>query len=149
MESLSKAKLLLVFCALATIGVANAGPQVTVNFKNETNENATYVRGSSSNESTTYSNASPKPGAVAAGTSTSFNVRPSGASPISYATVRYQAGFKTCQFTTSYMMNSTPGGVRTPKWNRSAVSGGGARCDVTLTSVNYSNHNWVVSFVMR
>ena len=149
MKSKNKVNAVLLFSTLVTVGTVSAGPQVTVNFKNETDENAVYVRGSSSNEQTTYSNASPKPDAVAAGASTSFNVRPSGASPISYATVRYQAGFKTCQFTTSYLMSSTPGGIRTPKWNRSAVSGGGARCDVTVTSVNYSNHNWVVNFIMR
>lgn len=141
MKSKNIVNAVLLFSTLATVGVVSAGPQVTVNFKNETDENAVYVRGSSSNELTTYSNASPKPDAVAAGASTSFSVRPNGASPISYATVRYQAGLKTCQFTTSYLMSSTPGGVRTPKWNRSAVSGGGARCDVTVTSVNYSNHN--------
>lgn len=149
MESLSKAKLLLVFCALATIGVANAGPQVIVNFKNDTDEDALYARGSGRNEVATYLNAIPKPDKVVKGGSSSFTVGANGSSPITYATVRYQAGVKTCQFTTSYLMSSTPGGVRTPKWNRSAVASGGARCDVSVTSVNYSSHDWVVSFTMR
>lgn len=149
MKSINKAKRLLACSLLAGTGLVNAAPQVTVNFKNNTGDDAVYTRGSSSNELATYENASPKPANVVAGGSYGFNVRPQGPSPITYATVRYQAGFKSCQFTTSYLMTSTPGGVRAPKWNKSAISGGGARCEVSVTSVNYSNHDWVVSFNMR
>jgi hypothetical protein len=120
-----------------------------VNFKNNTADDAMYVRGNSRNDVATYLNASPKPGKVVAGSSSSFTVSANGTSPITYATVRYQAGVKSCQFTTSYLMNSTLGGVRTPKWNKSAIASGGAKCDVSVTSVNYSNHDWIVSFIMR
>jgi len=142
-------KCLLATISMSTISVANAGPQVTVNFINKTRDAAAYINGGSRNETSTYANASPKPGDVRSGGTDSYIVRPNGASPITYATVRYQAGSKSCQFTTSYMMNSTPGGVRTPKWNKSALSGGGAECNVSITSVNYSNHDWVVDFSMR
>lgn len=149
MNTKKKANVSLAICALVMGEVVHAAPKVIVNFKNNTADDAMYVRGNSRNEVTTYLNASPKPGKVVAGSSSSFTVSANGTSPITYASVRYQAGVKSCQFTTSYLMNSTPGGVRTPKWNRSAIASGGAKCDVSVTSVNYSSHDWIVSFIMR
>jgi hypothetical protein len=149
MKTTFKVNAFLLLSTLATAGVVSAAPKVTVNFQNNTAEDADYIRGGHSNELTTYLNALPKPNKVVAGGFSSFTVGANGSSPITYATVRYQAGIKSCQFTTSYLMSSTPGGLRTPKWNRSAVSSGGAKCDVSVTSVNYSNHDWVVSFTMR
>jgi hypothetical protein len=149
MNTKKKANVSLAICALVMGEVVHAAPKVIVNFKNNTADDATYMRGNSRNDVATYLNASPKPGKVVAGSSSSFTVSANGTSPITYATVRYQAGVKSCQFTTSYLMNSTPGGVRTPKWNRSAIASGGAKCDVSVTSVNYSNHDWIVSFIMR
>jgi hypothetical protein len=149
MNTKKKANVSLAICALVMGEVVHAAPKVIVNFKNNTADDATYMRGNSRNDVATYLNASPKPGKVVAGGSSSFTVNSNGTSPITYATVRYQAGVKSCQFTTSDLMNSTPGGVRTPKWNRSAIASGGAKCDVSVTSVNYSNHDWIVSFIMR
>jgi hypothetical protein len=147
MNTVNKSKFLVAVVSVFTVGLASAGPRVTVNFTNNTSDDAVYMSGSSSNETTTYANASPKPGNVPAGRSDSFVVTTNSA--ISYAMVRYQAGSKSCQFTTSYLMSSTTGGVRTPKWNKNAIATGGARCDVRITSVNYFNHDWVVSFTMR
>jgi hypothetical protein len=149
MKAVDKSKWATVFFALGTVGCANAAPQVTVNFFNNTGDNAAYVRGSTKNETTTYLNASPSPSEVAAGAFSTFVVRGTTSSPIVYATVRYQAGVKSCQFTTSYLMNTSRGGVRAPKWNRSAVAGGGAKCEAVVTFVNFSSHDWVVNFSMR
>jgi hypothetical protein len=149
MNFFKKTALLAGVVAVSTVSVAKAGPQVTVNFKNNSGEVALYVRGSSRNETTTYGNSSPSPRAVDAGGQHSYVVRATGSSPITYATVKYQAGSKVCQFTTSYLMNSTPGGLRTPKWNKSAVASGGARCDISIATVNYSSHDWAVTLTMR
>lgn len=149
MSTIKKANVWLALCALAMGELVYAAPKVVVNFKNNTADDALYVRDNSRNDVATYLNASPKPGKVVAGGSSSFTVSANGTSPITYATVRYQAGVKSCQFTTSYLMSTTLGGVPMPKWNRSAIASGGAICDVNVTSVNYSNHDWNVSFVMR
>jgi hypothetical protein len=50
MKAVDKSKWATVFFALATVGCANASPQVTVNFFNNTGDNAAYVRGSTKNE---------------------------------------------------------------------------------------------------
>lgn len=149
MKNVKKVKYVMATVALLGSGMAAAAPQVTVSFTNNTAEVAIYQAGSSRNEITTYSNATPKPSSVETGGSQSYIVSSVGASPITYATVTYKSGSKSCRFTTSYLMNSTPGGVRTPKWNKSAVAGGGARCDINITSVNYGNHDWSVSLIMR
>lgn len=149
MNSVGKVKYALATFAMLGAGVATAAPQVTVSFTNNTAEVATYQPGSSRNETTTYSNASPKPSDVESGSSRSYIVSATASSPITYAMVTYTSGSKSCRFTTSYLTNSTPGGVRTPKWNKSAVASGGARCDIRITSVDYSNHNWSVNLIMR
>ena len=149
MKKFKRASCLLGAAALLSVGFASATPQVTVNFKNNTPQDAVYVPGSSRNESTTYANASPKPAAVRAGMGESYIVRATGSSPITYAMVTYKSGTRSCRFTTRYLMNVSLGGVRTPKWNKSAVSSGGAKCDITITSVNYSTHDWNVDLIMR
>jgi hypothetical protein len=149
MKAVDKSRWATMFFAMGAMGCANAAPQVTVNFFNNTGDNAAYVRGNNKNETTTYLNASPSPSEVAGGAFSTFVVRGTTSSPIVYATVRYQAGVKSCQFTTSYLMNTSRGGVRAPKWNRSAVAGGGAKCEAVVTSVNFSSHDWVVNFSMR
>lgn len=80
-----------VISALVVVGVTYAGPQVTVNFKNNTLGTVAYVSPRNSNEVTTHTNASPKPAAeVEAGALNSYTVRANGASPITFASVRYQ-----------------------------------------------------------
>lgn len=138
MKSVKTIKYAVVLTGMLGAGAANAGAQVTVSFTNNTAEVATYQPGSSRNELTTYSNATPKPSNVESGGSRSYIVGATGSSPITYAMVTYKSGSKTCQFTTSYLINSTPGGLRTPKWNKNAVASGGARCDISITAVNYS-----------
>lgn len=149
MKSVKPIKCSIAAVAMLNVGVAVATPQVAVNFINNTAEPVVYQPGSSRNEATTYSNASPKPSNVPAGGTESYIVRATGSSPITYAMVTYKSGSKSCRFTTSYLMNATPGGVRTPKWNKSAVASGGARCDISITSVNYSSHDWSVNLIMR
>jgi hypothetical protein len=149
MKSAKTIKSAMSVVAMLSAGSAIATPQVTVTFTNNAAELAAYQPGSSRNETTTYSNASPKPSNVPPGASESYTIRATGSSPITYGMVTYRSGSKSCQFTTSYLMNSTPGGVRTPKWNKSAVASGGARCDISITAVNYSNHDWSVNLIMR
>lgn len=149
MKNVKTIKCSMVAVAMLSSGAALATPQVTVNFTNNTAEPVVYQPGSSRNETTTYSNASPKPSSVLAGGSESYTVRATGGSPITYAMVTYRSGSKSCRFTTSYLMSSTPGGIKTPKWNKSAVANGGARCDISITSVNYSSHDWSVNLIMR
>jgi hypothetical protein len=107
MSTIKKANVWLALCALAMGELVYAAPKVVVNFKNNTADDALYVRDNSRNDVATYLNASPKPGKVVAGGSSSFTVSANGTSPITYATVRYQAGVKSCQFTTSYLMSTT------------------------------------------
>lgn len=149
MKSAKTIKSAMSVIAMLSAGSAIATPQVTVTFTNNAAELAAYQPGSSRNETTTYSNASPKPSNVPPGASESYTIRATGSSPITYGMVTYRSGSKSCQFTTSYLMNSTPGGVRAPKWNKNAVASGGARCDISITAVNYSNHDWSVNLIMR
>jgi hypothetical protein len=129
-------------------GMAWAGPEVSVTFKNNTGDTAHY-NAVGSNGIATQSNALPTPQAtVAAAQTDSYRVRSSVSPDMGYAVVDYRVGSKTCRFSTTYTRNFTSG-VRTPKWNKSAVAGGGARCDVKVTTVDYASHNWSVEFTMN
>jgi hypothetical protein len=138
----------LALVAGAVSAAAQAGPEVNVVFKNNSSATAIY-RSIGANGISTYANASPKPdNEVEAGGSNNYRVQSNISPDANYASVRYQIGAKTCQFTTSYV-KSRVRGVTLPKWNKSAVAGGGAHCGVTVTSVNPASHAWVVEFTMR
>jgi hypothetical protein len=134
--------------AVLACGIAWAGPQVNVTFKNNGSERA-YYSAVGSNGTMTYTNASPKPDSEVEPSSQSvYGVRSSVSPDMGYAVVDYRMGSKTCRFSSTYTKAFT-NGVRTPKWNKSAVAGGGARCDVRITSVDYASHNWSVEFTMQ
>ncbi|MEQ7919675.1 hypothetical protein ABQX22_10820 [Xanthomonas sp. WHRI 1810A] len=135
-----------VVSALITVGVAQAGPEVQVVFKNNGASDAIYdVTGSSAYS---YSEAQPKPkGEVKAGESDNYKVTGSLSPDVTTVVFQYKSGGKVCKFKTSYL--KLPGRGVAPKWNKSADASGGARCDVRVTSTNPATHAWAVEFTMR
>lgn len=78
MSTIKKANVWLALCALAMGELVYAAPKVAVNFKNNTADDALYVRDNSRNDVATYLNASPKPGKVVAGGSSSLQLAQTG-----------------------------------------------------------------------
>ena len=129
----------------ATSGVALAGPEAAVTFKNNSDQTATYDPVSIS--AYTYAHANPKPPElVEPGSSRLFRVK--GPTPdVTPVIFQYKIGRKVCRFKTSYL--KLPGRNGAPRWNKSVEQTGGARCEVRITAVNYSNHDWAAEFTMR
>ena len=138
--------LALVFATLSV--TAQAGPAVDIIFRNNGPDAALY-QAITANEISTQANASPRPDdRVQAGSSTRFGVQSNISPDANYASVRYRIGVKSCLFTTSYV-KTLARGVTVPKWNKSAVASGGARCDARVVTVNPTSHAWTVEFTMR
>lgn len=118
-----------IFAATAAI----AGPPVTVTFKNNnTTTDATYAI-VTSNESSTYANASPKPATTVSKLGSNSYAVTSLISPdVNYANVRYKIGSKECVFGTTFVNALQPGGYKIPKWNKTATASGGAICTATI-----------------
>lgn len=135
-----------IFAATAAI----AGPPVTVTFKNNnTTTDATYAI-VTSNESSTYANASPKPATTVSKLGSNSYAVTSLISPdVNYANVRYKIGSKTCVFSTTFVNALQPGGYKIPQWNKTATASGGAICTATITSYNLTTYAWTVDFVMK
>ena len=135
-----------IFAATAAI----AGPPVTVTFKNNnTTTDATYAI-VTSNESSTYANASPKPATTVSKLGSNSYAVTSLISPDgNYANVRYKIGSKTCVFSTTFVNALQPGGYKIPQWNKTATASGGAICTATITSTNLTTYAWTVDFVMK
>jgi hypothetical protein len=150
---LKRSKKLLAF-ALAFAGTfaasaAYAGASVTVTFKNQATANATYTI-ITSNESSTYANASPKPSTIVQpGIPNLYTVTSLISPDVNYANVRYKIGSKTCVFGTTFVNALQPGGYKIPQWNKSATASGGAICTATITSYNLTTYAWTVDFVMK
>lgn len=135
-----------IFAATAAI----AGPPVTVTFKNNnTTTDATYAI-VTSNESSTYANASPKPATTVSKLGSNSYAVTSLISPdVNYANVRYKIGSKECVFGTTFVNALQPGGYKIPQWNKTATASGGAICTATITSTNLTTYAWTVDFVMK
>jgi hypothetical protein len=134
--------------AVTVSAAAQAGPAVSVTFKNNGTAAAIYSA-LGKNGAGTKANASPTPGdKVEKGSFDSYKVQSNLSPDVNYAVVHYQIGSKACQFTTTYL-KSRVRGVELPKWNKSAVASGGARCDVKITSVDFATHAWAVEFAMK
>ncbi|MGV8860995.1 MAG: hypothetical protein ACOH2O_12625 [Pseudomonas sp.] len=134
--------------AVTVSAAAQAGPAVSVTFKNNGTAAAIYSA-VGKNGAGTKANASPTPeGQVEAGKLNTFTVQSNRSPDVNYAVLHYQMGSKVCQFTTTYL-KSRVRGVELPKWNKNAVASGGARCDVKITAVNFSTHAWAVEFTMK
>lgn len=142
----------LAITACFATGAVYAGPAVTVTFKHlgaAGSEEATNII-TNSNETSTNMNASPKPKtSINGGASDSYRVQGNISPDMNYASVRYTIGSKTCAFSTTYSNTIGAGGVKVPKWNKSATPSGGATCTATLTSTNFSTHEWAVQFTMK
>lgn len=122
---------------------ANAGPPVTVVFKNNAATNANYTI-ISSNEAATYANALPKPLPVVSPGGVNTYVVVSTISPlVNFASLRYRSGLKECQFYTAYVAGATR------PWNSTASGSGGAVCASRITAVNIATNAWTVEFTMR
>lgn len=140
---------LLALAFMFATSTAMAGPSVTIVVKNQSMQDITYSI-TDSNETTTYANASPKPKAtILAGESNTYIVTSTISPDVNYAYVRYQTGFKTCIFKTTYVNMLQPRGGKIPQWNKDATGLNGATCAATITSTNPSSHGWVVEFVMK
>ncbi|KWC13653.1 hypothetical protein WL48_07605 [Burkholderia ubonensis] len=140
---------LFAITALSVAGTAYAGPKVTVTFKNQGSAPATY-KIISSNESSTYANAAPKPQTtISAGSNDIYTVQSLLSTDVNYAAVRYSIGSKECQFYTAYVNTLGSGGVKIPKWSKTATPSGSATCTATITSTNFATHEWAVEFDMK
>lgn len=143
-----KIGLALVFAAITVGGYAQAGPKVTVIFKNNSDMEAVYSP-QSRNEMLTRSFAYTAPRAsVLSGESDRYDVAGGFSQDVTTAHLRYTAGGKTCAFMSTYVMGVGKG-TRLPQWNKKAEASGGARCDAKIVSANHSSHEWTVEFTMR
>jgi len=140
----------LAITGMSAVTVAHAGPPVTVIFKNNGTTAATY-KVITTNESYTYSFASPKPATtVLAGKTNTYVVTNPVSPDANSAVVRYQIGTKECVFLTTlviahnYTYNTT-----TPTWNKNATASGGAVCTATITPTNYVTYEWTANFSMK
>lgn len=135
------------FALLAT-GLAEAGPNVNVTFKNVGAQPA-VLKLVTSNESSTYQLASPRPPQeVSPGEVAVFDVQRVISPDVNSAQVRYAIGSKTCAFGTIYQMRVLPGGIKQPQWTKTATPSGGATCTATITRMN-SDYSWAVEFTMK
>jgi len=136
-----------VFLGLVFAGAVQAGPQVKITFKNNAAMGAVYdIAGSSAYS---YAEAVPKPMLnIRAGETNSYSVKGGLSADVTSAVFQYRMGNKVCKFKTSYVkLPGRSGGV--PRWNKSAEPGGGARCDIRITSTDVRTHDWSVDFIMR
>jgi len=133
--------------ALAVAGYAQAGPEVTITFKNNSDSKSTYdVVGSSAYS---YAEANPKPmPEVQAHESDVYRVRGAQSPDVTTVVFQYKMGAKTCKFKTSYIKFPSRSGT-VPKWNKSEQSSGGARCEARITGTDFATHDWAVEFSMK
>lgn len=142
----------LSFLALATLGAtvtAQAGPPVTVTFKNLGTERAEYSPLNRNEQSTQMNARTPISPIVEAGDSTRYIVQSSLSPDTSYASVRYVMGSKACVFSTTFVKLPGAGGAKIPKWNRTATPEGGAICTATSRATNLSTYAWEAEFTMK
>lgn len=134
--------------SLLAAGGAQAGPPVEVTFKNLGADKA-VLKIVTSNESSTYQIASPKPAQeVPAGGAIGFTVQRTVSPDVNAAMVRYTIGQKTCAFGTTFQMRVLPGGIKKPEWTKTATPSGGATCTATITTFA-ADYSWRVEFTMK
>lgn len=134
--------------SLIFAGGVQAGPPVEVTFKNLGTQPA-VLKLVTSNESSTYQIANPKPDqTVEPGSATYMRVQRIISPDVNAAMVRYTIGSKACAFGTTYQLRILPGGIQKPEWTKAATPSGGAICQATIirTAADYS---WVVEFTMK
>ncbi|RMQ42213.1 hypothetical protein ALQ04_01090 [Pseudomonas cichorii] len=137
------------FTAMTVAATAHAGPPVTVTFKNLGTAPAEY-KVVTTNESSTKLNAkSPIAPVVEAGASNTYVVQSTISPDAGYASVRYAIGNKVCVFSTTFTNIISTGGVKVPKWTRTATPSGGAVCTATSGVTNLSTYAWAAEFTMK
>ncbi|MCF5705986.1 hypothetical protein GIV19_01635 [Pseudomonas syringae] len=142
----------LSFLALTTLGAtvtAQAGPAVTITFKNLGTEHAEYKPVTRNEKSTQLNARSQISLIVQPGASDSYNVQSTISPDTNYASVRYVMGSKACTFSTTFIKAQGAGGAKVPKWNRTASPEGGAVCTATSRVTNFSTHAWAAEFTMK
>lgn len=141
-------QVLMASVSLLIAGMVQAGPKVNVTFKNLGAEDA-ILKIVTSNESSTYQIASPKPDNTVPSTKTiNFDVQRIVSLDVNAAMVRYTQGRKTCAFGTTFQMRLMPGGIKVPEWTKTATPSGGATCTANITRMNADN-SWAVEFTMK
>ncbi|HDS1736427.1 hypothetical protein [Pseudomonas sp. BP8] len=140
--------ILIATVSLVAAGMAQAGPPVNVTFKNMGTEKA-VLKLVTSNESSTYQIANPKPlQEVPVGTSSAFTVQRIISPDVNAAMVRYTMGRKTCAFGTTFQVRVMQGGIKKPEWTKTATPSGGATCTATITTIAADN-SWRAEFTMK
>ncbi|MFJ4442446.1 hypothetical protein ACIPZ8_10180 [Pseudomonas sp. NPDC089422] len=134
--------------SLLLVGMVQAGPNVNVTFKNLGGQDA-VLKMVTSNESSTYQIATPKPAnKVATKMQTTFDVQRVISPDVNAAMVRYTLGGKTCAFGTTFQMRVLTGGIKQPEWTKTATPSGGATCTANITRTN-ADYSWSVEFTMK
>jgi len=126
---------------------ALAGPPVEVTFRNLGTESV-KLQLTNANETSTYQIANPKPhDEVKAGESIRFTVQRLVSPDTNGAMLRYSQGRKSCAFSTTFVMMMS-GGIKQPKWNKTATPAGGATCTAVNSGFS-SNYAWKAEFTMK
>jgi len=101
MKSFTKINCAVFTVALAVLGCAQAGPQVSITFKNNGSSDAIYDFVGS--RAYSYAEATPKPSkTINPGASDQFIVKGRLSADVTIAIFQYRTGMKTCKFKTSY-----------------------------------------------
>ncbi|MGY2958050.1 hypothetical protein ACVWWT_003283 [Pseudomonas sp. TE6349] len=126
---------------------ALAGPPVEVTFRNLGTESV-KLQLTNANETSTYQIANPKPhDEVKPGESIRFTVQRLVSPDTNGAMLRYSQGRKSCAFSTTFVMMMS-GGIKQPKWNKTATPAGGATCTAVNSGFS-SNYAWKAEFTMK
>ncbi|RMS10851.1 hypothetical protein ALP72_03284 [Pseudomonas coronafaciens pv. coronafaciens] len=139
----------IALATLFSIVAAHAGPPVTVVFKNLGTEVAEY-KSVTRNEMSAKQNArSPIESNVRPGGLDTYSIQSKISPDTNYASVRYVMGSKACAFSTTFIKAQGAGGVKLPKWNRTATPEGGAICTATSRVTSLSTYAWTAEFTMK
>ncbi|WP_392475691.1 hypothetical protein [Pseudomonas sp. WSY_20] len=126
---------------------ALAGPPVEVTFRNLGTESV-KLQLTNANETSTYQIANPKPhDEVKPGESIRFTVQRLVSPDTNGAMLRYSQGRKSCAFSTTFVMMMS-GGIKQPKWNKTATPAGGANCTAVNSGFS-ANYAWKAEFTMK
>ncbi|WP_166360699.1 hypothetical protein [Pseudomonas akapageensis] len=139
----------LAITAVTAAGSAQAGPSVSVTFKNFGAADALY-KPVTKNELSTQLNAKSKPHAsVKSGGVDSYTVQSNISPDANYASLRYTIGGKTCIFHTTFVAAPGALGSKVPKWKNTATPSGGATCTAKTTARNATTYDWSVEYTMK
>lgn len=135
------------FALGAFTGAVQAGPEVTVTFKNNGSEVA--VLDAVGSTTLGYTSSSPEPKAsVGAGETDVYKMSGKALPNSTTVVLVYKIGTKSCRFNTSYSTSPSLSNP-VPKWDKRETASSGARCEAKITSINQSTHAWTAEFSMR